>query len=124
MLGTSCLKVEIVCNKYMPRVRFASGRVLRDTPDRPRDPRPVIGRGRHSEGTDSVDIDCFAWLHLAPNHVPVLRVDRHLGLGHVCCECKGPSASSGIFAETSSDRICVFFGSRKSRLCRRTRPGR
>ena len=47
----------------------------------------------------------FTW---HKKHVPVLRVDRHLsvGLGHISCECKGPSASLGFLAHQTLQVCC------------------
>ena len=94
MLGTCSLEVEIVGNKYMARVRSASGTEL---------------RRRHSEGTHSVHIDSFAWLHLAPEHVPIPQVDRDLPVcfGNVSCECKGLSASLGFLVHQTFQSAAI-----------------
>ena len=65
-----------------------------------------------------MDVYSFARPQLATEHVPVPRVDRHLsvGLGYVCY------VSDLLRSEASPDRVRVIGGSRKSRLCRQTRP--
>ena len=47
-------------------------------------------------------------LHLAPEHVPVPRVDWDLPVcfGYVSCECKGPSASLGFLAHQTLEVRC------------------